>query len=779
MSDPAAPVPPEEKPPISESQPGEGSAGGKDKAGSPKAEMQSKQPSKAEGQDGLDKLTSPEKLRQATSEARDQVAVMRQFVPGAHQGMFVERDTHVHGDLVMQFGQSAGSERPQGTRAVNIPGDEIRRVRSVYQRPEAYHKCHDRLRACRLVVVLGQAHIGKRSAAVRLALDVLGDQDPRILEFDCDISMEDLQNVSWQSQTAYLVDGLSAERFRNLLRTTLRGLAQAVEKAESYLIVCADPNARPHEDVTREFCVELGPPCSNISILLERHLSFYAGNEFSLSEIQALLQKPELEQLLQQPISPQGVDDLSQRLLRVLRGEWDLAQALKGFILAVESQVQAWFDEAGDDVEERAFRLALAAFNGARYMAVQAAAQDLARRLVPPQPPDKDKPPPPPPSPFARRLSSRLERARAHLEWAPEPGSSIPGSRIEVVQLDDPAYPAALLRHVWCEYSDLRGKLLDWLSDYAAGHTAEMRTRAAVAVGALATYDLATIRNQILIPWIRRQEAQYRAAIGKALGVLVWSDEHSASVLALLKDWSERQDQAFRWAAARAYAEVGLRYPHQAMEQWQAVLLSSEDEIDLGLTDDMRLVLYNPLRMSILDTMLGFFITAVELPDRYRSVYEESAAALKSWCDQDRKERREKHGTALGLPIFLVLAAVHVEEPSTESEPDTWPPAMLVLVSAEPAPSPYRATVAGLFRQTLRWRPTQEWARQTLEDWLKRADHDARLEPSLIALLRDLAFDPEATDRDRGQLTVYLRRWASHPRHPSRTAGHAREQLSL
>lgn len=737
-------------------------------------------------QETLERLISSERQRRTASEARDLIGVIRQLAAGSRQGMAVERDAHIHGDLIMQVGlekaADAGRSYTHSDRISYVDAEDIQRVRYVYQRPLAYHRGLGRLQARHLVLLLGQANVGKRAAAIQLALDVMGDDLPQILEYGRGVSLENLAPSVWQPNSAYLVDRLLVERVRNLSRQTLQAVADTLKQAGSYLILCADPDAVPEDDVVRAFAVRLEPPPISASILLERHLSYYGQEEFGADEIQSLLERPEIQPVLRRPLSPQGADDLSQRLLRALRGEIDIEEAIKGYGAAVERQVEAWFEEAGDDIEERAFRLALAALNGARYMAVQEAANDLAERLTPPAPPpDPDKPPLPPPSPFARRLGRRLEKAQAHLEWVPEPGSSLPGSRIEVVRLDDDAYPAALLRYVWCEYDNLRQELLNWLSDYATskGRTGEVRTRAAAAIGALASYDVATIRDRVLIPWALEEDRLYRAAIGKALSVLIWDDARAADVLALLKDWSQRSERVFRWAAARAYGDVGLRYPRRAIQQWRQILLSAEYDVEVHLTDDWRLVLYNPLPMSILDTMLNFFLAAVEMPSRYRDVYEGAVQALKDWCDEDHQEKRERHGTAMGLPIFMILASILVEDANVESDPDTWPPAMLVLVSDSPSPSPYRATLAELFRRALNWRPTHAQALTIMESWLCRVDHDTRLEGSVVALLREIISGKEADDRDRGRMAAYLRRWATHPHHPIQTAGRARQQLKL
>ena len=214
------------------------------------------------------------------------------------------------------------------------------------------------------------------------------------------------------------------------------------------------------------------------------------------------------------------------------------------------------------------------------------------------------------------------------------------------------------------------------------------------------------------------------------------------------------------------------------MEQWRKILISAEDEFELLITEDWHLIPYPRLHMSILDTIVNFFLAAVEEPpDRFREIYESALDELKRWCDLDRKEKKQYRGTALGLPIFTLLANVYFGEPGVESDPDTWPPPMLLLVDGESSAPPYRATLAELFRSALNWRATQDDALYAIKNWLARTDHDVRLEVPMTALLRDIAFGEGASAREQGRLSAYLRRWARHPRHPIESAGRAHNEL--
>ena len=144
-------------------------------------------------------------------------------------------------------------------------------------------------------------------------------------------------------------------------------------------------------------------------------------------------------------------------------------------------------------------------------------------------------------------------------------------------------------------------------------------------------FDFYNIESRVLRPWafsdaedndVRRRRFQ---ALGNALGI---ADLERRCARTRCWDccvhWLETGNQTARWAAARAYAQVGLRYPREAMSQWRAIL-ESESSLHLRLTEDFGIILRHPLHMSVIDAVTyRSSCAAVELPHRLRPVYEQA-----------------------------------------------------------------------------------------------------------------------------------------------------------
>ena len=136
---------------------------------------------------------------------------------------------------------------------------------------------------------------------------------------------------------------------------------------------------------------------------------------------------------------------------------------------------------------------------------------------------------------------------------------------------------------------------MEWLTDYAGGRSADVRTRAAVAAGRLALRDYRFIRDNLLMKWVDKNDAEYRTAIGMALGFLVHEPTWITEVQDLLWKWSGSTKEAERWAAARAYIFVGASCHPVSDVTHHAQIVGNEQvsQPELGLQvlqqiDDLR-----------------------------------------------------------------------------------------------------------------------------------------------------------------------------------------------
>jgi len=674
----------------------------------------------------------------------------------------------VMGDMHLAAGGAATAEviPPPDRDSAEIPRRELQKIRQVYERPATYTQALQALQQERCIVLLGKPQIGKRAMAIHLALDVRAADAP-ITELSPEENpYRQVQSLPQPPGSVYIVDNLLYEQARALKLVQVNDLLNTLERNQAYLVITAQAGAAFPAGMRT---LIVAPPEIPTALLVEKHLGYYGT--FGSAQIEKTLAAPALAELLSKALSPAQADQLAARLAQGMLDNAPVEEALRGFAEVMTGEVRTWFDEVADDVEKAAFRIALAVFNGAQVTEVQQAAQELARRLRPET--TESKPSAEAPafvSPFKRdTLSTKLASARARLVERPTVREYSDRALVKVVELEDESYSSALLTHIW-GYIELRPTILDWLCKYATHAPLDMRLRAAGALGALAGLDFEVITRGAFLKWANVElddsEARRRQhqALGNALGVLIWNETRAEEVLGLLRAWVEDGNPRHRWAAARAYAQVGLRYPREAIQQWRRIL-ESEAHVLVRITESFGIAIPHPLHMSVIDALLSLFLRAVEIPHRLRPVYEQALDGLAAWVQDDAKDRDSEQ---VGLPLFLALTAIRYPLDGN-NDPETWPPAMLRIVGTQPD-SNYRRTLAELLRAALRNSGTRALAIEALQQWVTAADRDPWLAEVLTALLQDLLQLPTTSYKERDILVTRLQRWATHPRTPSTIA---------
>ncbi len=715
------------------------------------------------------------------AENQDYLRVLNTFGGDIPQ-IFIDH-VAVTGDMLMGGRAAPAGEiyPPPQRDSADVSPAEIAKVSRVYQRHKAFPQALAKLKEEHCVVLRGKLGAGKRAAAIRLAVELaeLAGADVTIRELSADDDLAaQVQAFVQRSGGVFLVDGLLAAQGKALKPLAARNIMTVLRQHDCYLVVCARPDVPFPGDLP---VITLDPlPGEAAKTLVEAHLAYYGS--FDPAEVQTALAHNDVQAVLNAGLTPAQADRLARQIADALDSDRPLDEALHGFAAATDEEVRSWFDEACEDLGDCAFRIALAVFSGARYTAVYDTARALEEKLRPPQQPAKEeKQPQAPPSPFARkRRSAMLEKARARIVMRTVPTDYSDRAAVEVVELEDAAYSPALLKYIWTEYDDLRRPLLEWLTHYAVDAPQDLRLRAAAAVGALAALDFHTIQARVLRPWAfneapdsdeRRRRFQ---ALGNALGILIWNDAHADEVLGLLRAWLSDGNQTARWAAARAYTQVGLRYPREAMNQWRTIL-ESEASLQLRLTPDFGIILPHPLHMSVMDAIVSLFLRAVELPHRLRPVYEQALEGLSAWVEADAKEGDSEQ---VGLPLFLALTAIGLPPDNGGDDPEQWPSAMLTIVGTQPDSS-YRRILAGLIRRAVRHPTLQSQAITVLRSWAAAADRDEWLEQTLAAVLTEWLALPGAGERERGLLRMHLGRWANLPKQPLAAAGRLLYTLKL
>jgi hypothetical protein len=228
-------------------------------------------------------------------------------------------------------------------------------------------------------------------------------------------------------------------------------------------------------------------------------------------------------------------------------------------------------------------------------------------------------------------------------------------------------------------------------------------------------------------------------------------------------DWATK-DLPRRWAATRASIYVGeyCRSAREIIAQWQIIATAEEVLVEIPVSREISLRLSNPLRVSLTDAMVTFFLNIVQKPtDELRPIIESSLEGLRAWAEADEKRPDQPN---LGLFRFLQLSKLF--QPNAPEEAARLP-LLLTLVDPLNADSPYRRTLAWLFIHGSRHRDLVQETFERLRTWLvwvnganppNQQIHEQRLH----AVLGDIVEGDPSRQRMSERLCSYLQRWANH-----------------
>ena len=626
--------------------------------------------------------------------------------------------------------------------------------------------------------------------AIRLAIDLaesigVGEVVIRHLSPEADL-MTQFRAAGAHPHTVFLVEDISRARAQVVNSLNVETIRAELLKADCYLIICVRADVHFPDAAMKRVQVEPLAPIQ-IEALLLAHLLYYSKGD---RRVERLMTEAKLQELLKTDMTPVQVDWLAYLLADGFASNKSLDETLRSFGAAQFEQVQTWLEDTADDVAETAFRLALAAFSGSNLTSIEEAARDLLQRLRPePQASSSDKDDKSKPavvyvSPLKRTLSKRLEAAHARRVQHIVPTAYSDTAAIEVIELKEPHYSQMALRYIWNEASEWRLPLVDWLCHAAVSIDQALQMRAAGAIGVLATVDFDFICSKVFRVWAEfvqdddKQRERHHRAIANALGVLVWDSARSDDVIGLLRSWvvaGRKNERTLLFAAANAYAQVGLRYPLEAIRQWRKII-ELEYGVDMWLSDD--LVLHwkrNPLHECALSAMSRLFLSAAEYPYRQQSVpvYKNALMGLSEWVTLDIKE---KNSEKLGLRLFVWLMGVRWPPDDNSGSREDWPPAMLHTIVSN-ADESYRSILAGLLRSALNRGDLGQAAINALHMWTECADKDVDLENTLAKLLQDVIRLSKTPERDAAKLQMYLSRWRDHYKKPIAAAGRIHQML--
>ncbi|MET7369526.1 hypothetical protein ABZS61_27440 [Streptomyces sp. NPDC005566] len=671
----------------------------------------------------------PEQPQDAWSARRDLYAHSPGIMVGASarfEGGLSGRDQHgvsgghVVGDVIMgskteiyQLGVSSDSHT-----SGPVPQDSLDRTASLFVPGgdgSLFTGLVERLRTVRVLVLSGQHFTGRRTAALML-LNRLGATPVRSL--DRDTTPAALAGLLDGARGHVLCD-LALRRDLPLRDTHLLALRERLVEQDAYLVITVDP-AAALEDVP---VAHWQPPQSRA--VLEAHLAARPdGPAGPGADAGALLEHRSVKEFLDRGHQLREVAAFARLLARVASGR-AAGHELEHFSLAaLESQVEEWLGDPSASLLDKAFLVALAAFNEAPY-ALTAELSDVLFALLQ-KTEDPSKPPLVPV--FGNAAGGRLNRARAERYEENEVTEWGPVAQRKARYRDDRA-ALVLLREVWTGHPSARPALVAWLDRLADDGRPLVRTRAASTAAVLAAADLPSAMALVITRWATSRRYRQRLVAVNALTLAHFLG--APNILRILGSWCTGDDRRERWTAIRAYALIGPAHPAEALHALRSAARTYfaagdgrggdtdrlAEEIE-ELSASVALLLLSPAGGQVL-------------------------AEMGSWLGDEPALRD------LALRSFL-YACAHPQDDDPTGSPA---PLLEWYAQAAAVRAPQARDLTDLWTAALRDRHHTDDALAVLRTWTWSADHAPRTEAALAALLSGLV----ETDTDRRRLAHLLR----------------------
>ncbi|MFE2288455.1 hypothetical protein ACFXDJ_30355 [Streptomyces sp. NPDC059443] len=651
----------------------------------------------------------PQNAWAAREDLRRHVPPSMDIEGGAHGGVFGGTNFGVAGDVHHHY--SLGWGGAATSTSGEIPRQRLERLADGFvSEGTSFDALLDRLREERVLVLTGRHTTGRRAAASML-VHKLGADSVHALERDCSpadlvrtISRLDEESAGDGATglRGYVLSDLVTRRDRPLSEAHVLALRSQLG-SNGALVITTDQDAYLEDHLPVH---EWEPPTAEM--ILNARLTRLVGEDAT----GRLLALPAVNEFLLRGHHLHETLGLVPVLLRQALHDPAAEPQLLGYSLtSLERQVQQWLeeDESTLHLRDKAFLLALAAFDGSPYALTAELGDLLYGHLQRTEHPGLH-----PVIPvFGTNVRKRLQLARAlrypedeQTEWGP------------VTQLkarfQDDRTAHVLLREVWTGHPSARPALIGWLLQLSDDGRPLVRTRAASTAALLARDDLPSALALIIEPWAHSDRARRRLSAVNALALAHIIG--TPNIPRIIDGWcTDDEHPELCWAAIRVHGLIGPERPAETLAALRAsyrrqLLLDDSPLLD-ELGQAVALLLHSGSRDQVL-------------------------AELRAHADADP--------VALDLALRGFLDAC---EHSADGIPYGRPLVLDWYARSSVARSPAAPAIAALWRAVLADPERTPMALDVLHDWLVAAESDTDTEWALASLLPALVTTPEEYHR--------------------------------
>lgn len=527
----------------------------------------------------------------------------------------------------------------------------------------------------------------------------------------------------------YVLTGLTQDQANaTLTRHALARMAAHLAQKTAKLVIAVDAEIRLQLRST-DYVTDLTdiPACHDVlRAHLEHHIDAGAAD--------LLLASPELVELrdaeLAADAGPRAAADLAQLLAdayRTDRTHPEIVAEVRELLAAHKKRgFDDWFAQL-DGLAKHSFVIALAVLNGLPYEMVAHAGRVLEDRLTKPAHGNVQNLPRDQVQPFRTSLTARLKEFDAKLttDDADRPA--------DVVVFNDPDRAREVLLHVWREYGEAHDGVVNWLYELGSHKVDEVRVRAGVAVGMLASVAYDFVLHSVIEQWADNKNEHFRETAAIAVDAVNSVPALKERVHTVVQEWCEKGSPFQVATGVRVYGgSVGLDHPS-----------------DLFATLDEHA---ESTHSVVLDAV---FESLTELAEAgVVGVTDRALMTAKRWATSRNQDLR-----VTGNLAFLLMSADLLWPPTgaTSSTPKDspttrWP---LLLRVAENS-AEWRAVIAQMWAAALFDADTADAAMAVLDRWADSAEADETRRTAFVRLLREAATNVRVSAR----LRLVSKRWA-------------------
>ncbi|WP_326618362.1 hypothetical protein OHA57_23270 [Streptomyces anulatus] len=626
---------------------------------------------------------------------------------GSFHGEVHVGTTHVHYQLGSRSAANSSGE---------IPSTALDELADRFADPgPAFADLIARLRDERVLVLAGPHSAGRRTAALML-LHRLDATPVHAIARDTplgELVPEQEGDRSGRARGHLLCDPVIDAK-KPLREAELLALRNRLAERDAYAVITV--GLRAHLEDVEAQSWQPPPP----SAILDAHLRMLPDHH-DKAELLAL---PMVTGFLARDHQPRETAEFASVLVQYVTGR-AAQEEVEGFsLLKLEDQVREWFeqDDAALHLREKAFLIALAAFDEGPYALTAEVSDGLYARLQKTADSRQQAAVPV----FGTHIEKRLQLARAHRYAAEEHTEWGPVHQMKAAYRDERA-AFILLREVWTGHPSARPALVQWLQDLSKDGRPLVRTRAASTAAVLAYTDLPSAMALVIEPWASSRHFGPRSVAVSALALA-----HSIStpnVPRILDTWCDSRTPHLRWVAIRTHGLIGPERPVETLAALRAA--ARHDELDASTVPDDRV----GQDEAQLNEVLAESVELLLLSRAQDQVFLELLRTL----------RHDRNAFDLAVGGFLGACG------RTEGDEPGGRPLLLDRYG-QSAPAEVTANhIARLWHAALGDRAHRPRALGVLRQWVRAADRDVQAERHLTLLLSDLA-DSEEEWRRIGHL---------------------------